>query len=307
MRSLGVAVQIAYLRFPGRPIARDEVPHPPLVAMIAAQLKAPVSTWELYATRDETRREHASAITRWLGLRPLDLHAHRSLSQWLLPIAMQTTQGMVLAQALLEELRRRKIVLPALGTLERLCAEVHTRAQRRIFKLLTAPLSEAQKTSLDGLLNVHKGGPISMLTWLRQPPGKPSAKMITAHLNRLQALRDIGLPADLGRDVNADRLLRMAREGAQSAVYQLKDHEPLRRHATLAAIALDTAATLTESPRVSRRPVGLSQTGAVCSRVGGLFSLFFQPPAGAAGGPLGWAMYSWFNPPAAPPTGQAWL
>jgi TnpA family transposase len=107
-------------------------------------------------------------------------------------------------------------------------------------------LSEAQKTSLDGLLNVHKGGPISMLTWLRQPPGKPSAKMITAHLNRLQALRDIGLPPDLGRDVNADRLLRMAREGAQSAVYQLKDHEPLRRHATLAAIALDTAATLTD-------------------------------------------------------------
>jgi TnpA family transposase len=38
----------------------------------------------------------------------------------------------------------------------------------------------------------------------------------------------------------------MAREGAQSAVYQLKDFEPLRRHATLVAIALDTAATLTD-------------------------------------------------------------
>ena len=36
----------------------------------------------------------------------------------------------------------------------------------------------------------------------------------------------------------------------------------------------------TESPRVSRRPVGLSQTGTVCSRVGGLFSLFFSPPQG---------------------------
>ena len=243
---LGVAVQIAYLRFPGRPIARDELPHAPLLAMIAAQLRAPVSAWALYATRDQTRREHGVAVMRRLGLRALDLHAHRSLSQWLLPIAMQATQGMVLAQTLVDEMRRRNISLPARSTIERLCAEAHTRAQRRIFKLLSAPLNEAQKASLDGLLNVHKGGPITVLAWLRQPPGKPSAAMITAHLNRLQALRDIGLPPDLGRNVNADRLLRMAREGAQAAVYQLKELEPLRRHATLVAIALATSATLTD-------------------------------------------------------------
>jgi transposase len=29
---------------------------------------------------------------------------------------------------------------------------------------------------------------------------------------------------------------------------------------------------------------------------------YFSPPAGAAG----WAVYSWFNPPAAPPTELAW-
>ena len=243
---LGVAVQIAYLRFPGRPIARDETPHAPLLTMVAAQLRAPASAWALYATRDQTRREHSATITRWLGLRALDLHAHRSLSHWLLPIAAQTTHGLVLAQALVDEMRRRSIVLPALGTIERLCAEVHTRAQRRIFKLLCAPLSEAQRSQLDGLLDVHKGGPITTLTWLRQPPGKPSARSITAHLNRLQALRDIALPADLGRELSADRLLRMAREGAQAAVYQLKDLEPLRRHATLVAIALTTSATLTD-------------------------------------------------------------
>ena len=243
---LGVAVQIGYLRFPGRALAREKEPHPQMLAMMAAQVRAPSSVWAQYAERDETRREHVGEITRWLGLHALDLHEHRALSEWLLPIAMQTTQGMALAQALVDEMRRRKIVLPALGTIERLCAETYTRAQRRIFKLLTAPLSDAHKVSLDGLLNIHKGGPITTLTWLRQPPGKPSAKMITAHMERLQALRDIGLPADLGRNVNADRLLRMAREGAQSAVYQLKEHEPLRRHATLVAIALDTAATLTD-------------------------------------------------------------
>jgi TnpA family transposase len=159
---------------------------------------------------------------------------------------MQSAQGLALAQALVTEMRRRRVVLPAVGTVERLCAEVQTRAQRRIFRLLTAPLSPSQLAGLDRLLEMHKGGPITTLTWLRQPPGKPSAKSILTHISRLKSLRELGLPAELGRDVNADRLLRMAREGAQSAVYQLKDHEPLRRHATLVAIALDTAATLTD-------------------------------------------------------------
>lgn len=243
---LGVAVQIAYLRFPGRPIARDEIPHAPLLAMMAAQIKASVAVWGLYAERDQTRRMHAVDIVRWLGLRQLDLGAHRSLAQWLLPIAMQSTQGPVLARALIDEMRRRGIVLPTLNTIERLCAEVHTRAQRRIFKLLTGPLSKTHRVVLDDLLEVHKGGPITTLTWLRQPPGKPSAKMIMSHIARLSFVRALTLPANLGRDVNADRLLRMAREGAQLSVYQLKEYEPLRRHATLVAIVLDVSSTLTD-------------------------------------------------------------
>lgn len=88
---LGVAVQIAYLRFPGRPIARDERPHPTVLAMMAAQLKAPAAAWQLYAERDQTRRMHAIDIIRWLGLKQLDRAEHRTLSLWLLPIAMQST------------------------------------------------------------------------------------------------------------------------------------------------------------------------------------------------------------------------
>ena len=45
-------------------------------------------------------------------------------------------------------------------------------------------------------------------------------------------------PPVLGRVVHQNRLLRLAREGGQSAVYQLQDLEPQRRYATLAAILL---------------------------------------------------------------------
>lgn len=44
----------------------------------------------------------------------------------------------------------------------------------------------------------------------------------------------------------SDRLARLAREGAQTAVYHLQDFEAERRYATLVAIVLDSAATITD-------------------------------------------------------------
>ena len=54
------------------------------------------------------------------------------------------------------------------------------------------------------------------------------------------------MPEGLGRDVHQNRLLRLAREGSQTSAYQIAEYEPTRRYATLVAIALDTAATLTD-------------------------------------------------------------
>jgi TnpA family transposase len=42
---LGFAVQLCYLRFPGRLLALGEAPHPPILGMAAAQLKVPTGAW----------------------------------------------------------------------------------------------------------------------------------------------------------------------------------------------------------------------------------------------------------------------
>jgi len=96
------------------------------------------------------------------------------------------------------------------------------------------------------VLTVRTGEATSTLAWLRQAPGNPSANAVLAHLARLRAVRELALPADLGRDVHQNRLLRLAREGAQTAVYQIQEYETSRRYATLVAILLDTMATLTD-------------------------------------------------------------
>ena len=151
---------------------------------------------------------------------------------------------MRLGQALVETLRKTKIIIPGVPVLERLCAEVIVRAQRRLYRQLTTPLSKDHKNKLEALLNVREGSRQTGLAWLRQPAGAPSARNLLAHLERLQALRRIGLPVEIGRTVHQNHLLRLAREGAQTTVYHLKDFEVERRQATLVAILLDTQSTL---------------------------------------------------------------
>ena len=243
---LGIAIQLCYLRHPGRTLGVDETPPSALIGIVGAQLKASPALWEVYARRDQTRREHQQELVRWLGLQLFTRDHYKELAHWLVDTAMQTTQGVVLAHAVVDELRRRQIVVPPIRVIELLVATASTRAQRRVYQLLTASLSAAQRQALDAILERRAGTPYSTLAWLRMPPGAPSARGILAHIERLVAIRALGLPADIGKSVHQNRLLRIAREAAQTAVNDLRDYETARRHATLVALMVETAATLTD-------------------------------------------------------------
>src|SRR5271170_3850772 len=243
---LGIAVMMGYLRYPGRVLAGDERPHGPVLDIVAGQLGIPVDVWEVYAERDATRRSHLLELMPRLGMEQFGTKHYRSISVWLDPTALQTTRGVVLAQAVVEELRKRRIVLPPVAVIERLCAEAMTRAQRKVFTLLTEELDDEQRTKLDRLLGQREGSPYSTLAWLRMPPGAPTSRAVLGHIERLNAIRDLALPLDASQELHQNRLLQLAREAGQTAVYQLKEYEQARRHGTLVALMIETTATLTD-------------------------------------------------------------
>jgi hypothetical protein len=65
-------------------------------------------------------------------------------------------------------------------------------------------------------------------------------------IDRLKVIREIELPPDLARSVHQNRLLQLAREGAQTDVPHLRDFETARCQGTLVAILLESTATLTD-------------------------------------------------------------
>jgi hypothetical protein len=83
------------------------------------------------------------------GFKPFTGGHYRSAVAQLADVALQTDKGIVLATTLVESLRNKAELLPALGVIERVCSEAITRANRRIYATLSDNLSPAHRLSLD--------------------------------------------------------------------------------------------------------------------------------------------------------------
>jgi hypothetical protein len=184
-----------------------------------------------YAQRDETRREHLLELQNHYRIGSFTLGQYRSLAGWLLPTALQTNGGIALVRVAIEDLRRRSVIIPRLPVLERLCAETALRAQRQLFATLSADLSDKQRQRLDAVLQPHEDRQSSVLAWLRSPSGLPSPRNILVHIERLQRIRAIELPPDLGQRIHQNRLLQLARESAATTIQHLARFDDERRMA----------------------------------------------------------------------------
>ena len=237
-------MQLCYLRYPGQAIETETVPPAELLDFVARQLGVPAVAWEEYAQREETRRSTRAELQAAFGYHPFTIQEYRRRRAFLTELALRTSKGIAVAEELVAALRDDRVIVPSARVIDRCCAEALARGTRLFYQRLTGDLTPVQRQQLDRLLLPREEMRMLLLTWLRQPPGEPTARHVLTHLDRLQALRDVGLPADLARTVHQTRLTQLAREGAQMSTQHLRDLEDTRRYATLVALVLDTQATV---------------------------------------------------------------
>lgn len=242
---LGFAVQLCYIRYPGVLLAAGEEPSFAVLDFVGSQISVDPGIWKNYSERAGTRREHLISLQSILGMETFSSAVHhKSAVDDLQKTALQTEKGIVLATELLENLRFKKILIPAISTIESICAEAITRASRSIYLSLTEFLSDDQKKQLDELLLVRNGTGTSTLLWLREPPSAFNARHLLEHIDRLEAINHLNLPKDIEKRVHQNRLLKIAREGGQMTAQHLADFEETRRRATVLAVVLEAKATL---------------------------------------------------------------
>jgi hypothetical protein len=232
--------------FPGRLPRPGELIPDKALRFVAEQLGVEPEVLAAYAARFQTRYEQAETLRRTFGFGPLDRSTRRELLTWLVPVSLATTDVMAIATALMDEVRRRRLILPGPSIIERLVAAATTLADRRVAHELIRNLSPSQADALDALLQIKEGTLMSVLAWSRQPPGAPGHRVLARIVEQRAALRAVGLDPNWAEGVHPERFRKLAREGARFTTQHLRALSALRRRATLAATVLDTITRLTD-------------------------------------------------------------
>jgi len=244
---LGYAVQLTVLRHLGRALRPGETPPEEVLASLAEQLRVDPACYAQYAAREPTRYEHFTDLCQRLGYVELSRRLNHEVRDWLVPLAVVTDQPFGLMSALMDELRRRRILVPRFTVLERLVHSAWVRADQHAYGLLNLPLRGDLAERVDALLSPQGDEPVSRFAWLGRPIGAPKAKHVLALLDKLAFVRSFPVQSNLRAFLPQSRLEHLAEETRRLSASHLMDFEPGRRRATLMAHLFDLSETLTDT------------------------------------------------------------
>jgi hypothetical protein len=237
---LGFALLLLYLRCPGRVLEVGEVPPDVVLAFVARQLGVTARVFDDYAVRDSTRREHLAEIMAAGGYAMFSRAVAHEMVSFLAAAAQTIVRPGQLAGILVEELRRRRVLLPSVLVLEAVIRRGRQRAEALAHGVLTDGLDGAARAQLDGLLAVRPTGKLTWLGWLRNAPQSPAVSNVGKLLDRLAHVRSLSI----------DRFRAAALPTAafeRLAVQHLAGLNHARRHAVLAAAVIVLEAALTDA------------------------------------------------------------
>ncbi|WP_215765144.1 DUF4158 domain-containing protein, partial [Gluconobacter sp. P1D12_c] len=149
--------------------------------------------WSHYGRRDETRRSHLAHLMKRYGYRTFDRSAFHDMTGFAMPIAHHVTQPSRMAAILIDEMRRRSILLPSVTVIEALVRRARQQADHLVHDVLAGDLPPETRCRLDKMLERRGDRSASWLSWLRNPPLSPAARNILRLLERLECVRSLNL------------------------------------------------------------------------------------------------------------------
>lgn len=184
-----------------------------MVKFIAAQLGMEMDDLDGYAIREETRREHLLELLAIYGYKSFAGRGAHDLRYWLDAEAEDARSNEDLAHRFVERCRQTQVILPAISTVERLCADALVAAERRIETRIVERLDEAMRVRLDGLLTEMVEGYVSRFVWMRKFEIGDNSADANDLLDRLEFLQKLDLDAEVLAGTPPHRITRLRRQG----------------------------------------------------------------------------------------------
>ena len=217
-----------------------------LVEVIADQLGTEPAVFELYARRDETRREHTGEIIALLRLHTIRQADYRMSITAAAQAALGTERGEPIVRAILEDLKLRRVVVPLPDLVERLALAGRAWARRQSYRDLIRGLDDPSRCTLEAMLTTRAEDERSQHGWISEVPEGPKLKNLAGLIDRLEVLRGMGLADERRKSIHANRYAVIAREARITRARELLRFAPERRLATLVAFTIERQAALTD-------------------------------------------------------------
>lgn len=233
---LGYALQLTTVRFLGTFLEDPAAVPGAVLHTLSSQLGIADAACVAAYRESEQRWRHTTEIRARYGYREFaDSGAQFRLGRWLCALCWTGTDR---PSALFDYangwLVGHKVLLPGVTALERFVAEVRSRMESRLWRLLVRGVTDAQRQRLDDLLKPAEGSRQSWLDRLRKGPVRVSAPSLVLALQRIETVRGLGIKLP-GTHIPPSRIAVLARFASTvkvSAVARLPD---ARRIASLVA------------------------------------------------------------------------
>ena len=244
---LGFAVQLCTVRFLGNFLT--DWAELPLVILVylAKQLGIKdTSVWQRHYVGSKTQKRHRQFIREHYGYE--DFHRSRKTFNMLRRLYIRAwvteERPLVLFDFATTWLVQNKILLPGASVLERLVARVIDRSNERLWRELTETIDEIQAKHLLTLLEIVDDKRVSRLEWLRREERRASSRTIVSAINRLNAVRSLGVGQIGLSTLPLGRIKAMARYGLLAWAQTIENLEEKRRLATLLVLAQELEAVV---------------------------------------------------------------
>lgn len=252
---LGFAVLLKFFQREGRfPSQLHEVPKA-IVSFIAKQLDIPYEQYLQYNWQGRTIKHHRAQIRGFMGFREATLQDLQDLRSWLLqyvlPLDSQIEQ---LKDWVKQRLLKLKLEPPTTEQVERLIRSCIRTYEENFCSITYKQLSPETITKIDALLStdstlgdeqVHSKQ--SDFNNLKTDPGRTGLDSLLKEIDKLQCIRDLGLPSNLFANISPKVLHHYRQRASAEPPRELRRHPNPIRYTLVTAFCWQRCQEITDN------------------------------------------------------------
>ena len=245
---LGFALQLAALRYPGWSYSSNKAIPIELIKYIANQVGTVPKVLKLYSLRSNTSRDHIRELKKEYGYRSFSTNDYKFLLKDIVNLSFENSDSLFLINKALDYLREKKIILPAITTLENLVWEAKNKSEILVINAIVSSLNSIQRKKLNDIVFLHseklKGKTI--LGWLKDPIGSPSPDNFLKVIEKIEYIRSLKLENIKLDKMYQNKINQIYSLGQKYEPYAFREFNIDKRHVLLSVFLLNLSKDLTD-------------------------------------------------------------